>query len=143
MRHCLLLAVLLCGFAPAPLPRPERRPSPQNPILGLWVGNVQTSTGASLARDQQLLVTPDRMIYVPGPNSREYVMRLDVSRRPATYHLQGVRGGGADGREGRGIWRVEGDVLTITYNSIDEPLPAGFDGGKEGSIVEVYRRLRR
>jgi hypothetical protein len=43
----------------------------------------------------------------------------------------------------RGIIRVEGDVLTLSFNGIEQPLPTAFEGAGKGTHGEVYRRVRR
>jgi uncharacterized protein (TIGR03067 family) len=132
MRRCLLFFVVLTvGFAPAPFPRPERRGSAGNDMVGTWKGNYQ------------LRITADRMTYSPGPGAYEYVLRVNPSARPATYDIRGAEGNGAAGREFRGIYRVVGDTLTICYNSGTGPRPTAFEGPGKGTFTEVYARVRR
>jgi hypothetical protein len=84
-----------------------------------------------------------RMICEPGPEAREYVLRVDRSGKPATYRIDGVAGGRVEGRRFWGVLRVEKDVLTLTYSSTNAPMPTGFDGDRQGEFVEVYRLVKR
>jgi hypothetical protein len=141
-RFLLLSAALVLGFAPAPMPRPQRRSEPANPLLGLWEGSVRARGGNVIEVGKRMLITPNRMICAPGPEGREYVLRIDRSKTPATYRIDGVAGGRVDGWRFWGVLRVEKDVLTLSYSSTDEPMPTGFEGDRQGSIIEVYRRVK-
>jgi hypothetical protein len=83
------------------------------------------------------------MICEPGPEDREYALRIDRSREPTAYRIDGVAGGGAEGRHFWGVLRIEKDILTLTYSPTNAPMPTGFDGDRRGDFVEVYRRVRR
>jgi hypothetical protein len=144
VRWGVLLSMLLLtlGFAPAPLPRVERRPRPPSDVEGLWLGGA--SDGGDLRQETvRVRITADSMICSPDTKPFVYLMRLDRSRRPATYYLEGVAGMSSQGEKSRGLWRVEGDVLTMTYNPFPAPLPTAFEGPGKGQIVEVYRRIGR
>lgn len=141
-RYLLLTVALVIGFAPAPMPRP-RRHAVADPLLGLWEGTARTRGGHLVEERKQMLLTPQRMICAPGPEAREYVMRIDRSSKPVTYRIDGVKGGRVEERRFWGILRVEKDVLTLTYSSTDDPMPTGFDGDRQGDFVEVYRRVGR
>jgi hypothetical protein len=143
MRRLLLLTVaLVLGFAPAPMPRP-RRHAEADPLLGLWEGSARTRGGHLVEDRKRMLITPLRMVCAPGPEAREYVLRIDRSREPATYRIDGVAGGRVQGRHFWGVLRVEKDALTLTYSATDGPMPTGFDGDRQGDFVEVYRRVTR
>ena len=143
MRHFLLLSVaLVLGFAPAPMPRPRRHAEP-DPLLGLWEGTSRSRGGHLIEDRKRMLITLDRMICAPGPEAREYVLRVDRSREPVSYRIDGVAGGRVPDRRFHGVLRVEKDVLTLTYSSTADPMPTGFDGDRQGDFVEVYRRVER
>jgi uncharacterized protein (TIGR03067 family) len=128
-RFVLVSVVLTVAFAPAPLPRHDRRPKAENLMLGLWSGN------------SVIEVTPDRLTYHPGAAHRcEYVLRFDTSVSPWRYDITGVPGSSTAGRVYAGIYKVEGDTLTLCYNG-GTSRPANFDRG--GGLTEVYKRSRR
>jgi uncharacterized protein (TIGR03067 family) len=123
----LILAVASLAFAPAPLPRPERRPRVALPSMeGRWQGH------------HQLLVTPTHLIYNPDTTKTEYELVVDRTAQPATYDLRFPR----DGRVSwKGIWKVEGDTLTLYYRQASEGRPTRFE--RDRGISEVYKRVRR
>jgi uncharacterized protein (TIGR03067 family) len=131
-RLLLFLAVVALGFAPAPFPRPERRQArPANELIGTW------------ARDRQghvpLTITHERMSWA---NGYDYELRLDVRSLPASFHIRGV-GRPNNGWEFFGIYKVEGDTLTLNYDHANGKKPTAFEGPGKGPITEVYKRARR
>ena len=129
MRTSLLLLVLLSlAFAPAPFPRRQRRPDEAKKILGMWLG------------PNRLLIEPGRLTYHPGANSSFYHLRIDASRRPATYDI-GM--GSPDRPDFLGIFKVEGDTLTLCYNPASRGRPTAFTGPGRGFQIEVYKRAKR
>src|SRR5438477_608592 len=129
MRFCVLLFVVMTvAFAPAPFPRAERRGGrPVNEMVGTWKGTYE------------ITITADRLNYSTG---FEYELRLDTSVRPRAYDIRGV-GQANDGWEFLGIYKVEGDTLTLCYNGRGRLVrPTAFDGPGKGDITEVYKRVR-
>lgn len=117
------VAVLSLAFAPAPLPRAEKRARAPGPdLVGEWQG---------------LTITPTRLSYSPGCT---YELRFDPRARPATYDKIGIAEGGTGGSNWLGIYKVENDVLTICYNPADRGRPTAFDGPGKGAFTEVYKR---
>jgi uncharacterized protein (TIGR03067 family) len=129
-RGCLVLSfvVLAAGFAPAPLPRHERRDSrPGNDMVGSWTDG-----------SGDLRITHDRFNH----NGHVYELRVNTTVRPKTHDLRGIAGGKAAGREYTGIYKIEGDKLTVSYNSGRTPRPTAFAGPGVGQFVEVYTRVK-
>jgi uncharacterized protein (TIGR03067 family) len=134
MRRCrplLLLVVLSAGFAPAPLPRADRRPKPPHEMVGLWTGG-----------GGDLLITADRMTYNPGPERYEYALTVNPNTSPPSYDILGVVQNRNAGWQFSGIYRVQGDTLTLCYDSGKGTRPASFDGQGRRGIVETYKRKR-
>jgi uncharacterized protein (TIGR03067 family) len=132
MRPLLLsVALLSAAFAPAPLLRPERRPSadPCAAMRGDW---------------DTIRVTADRMICFSrsGTDRYVYALTVDASVRPARFTLTGVDGA-VRGRKYCGIWRVEGDTLTLCYNAGRDGYPTAFEGPGKGKCLDVHKRKRR
>jgi len=128
-RFVLLFVVLTVAFAPAPLPRPDRRPKTENVMIGLW------SSGSVLE------ITNDRMTYHPGTAHRcEYVLQINTAVSPWHYDITGVPGTSTAGRTYTGIYKVEGDTLTLCYTSGNTNRPTAFD---KGGLIETYKRTSR
>ena len=128
-RVCVTLPLLLflLAFAPAPFPRSERRTPPVNDLVGKW---AYQSSGAI-----SFVITQHRMTY----NAEyDYAIKVNSRASPKTYDLVGV-GRANQGWEYRGIYKIEGDVLTHTYNP-GTKRPMAFDGPGRGEAVEVYKR---
>ncbi|MBY0232081.1 MAG: TIGR03067 domain-containing protein [Gemmataceae bacterium] len=130
MRRTLpLLAIACLGFAPAPFLKPRAKPSHE--IIGLWRGNYD------------LLVTANRMTYNPGGvRPYAYDLRLDDSARPHAYDIT-IPPGSFEGNGAVGIYRIEGDTLTVSYSPAGTPRPTAFHGPGSGAHTEVYRRVKR
>jgi uncharacterized protein (TIGR03067 family) len=132
-RSVLLLFVLVAlGFAPAPFPRAERRGKAANEMIGLWGPQGHVT----------LEITQDRMIYSPGAGAYEYALRINPGR-PAGYDITGIAQQNK-GWQFTGIYKVEGDTLTLCYVSGTTNRPASFEEALKGSsFTEVYKRVRR
>jgi hypothetical protein len=121
-----LLAASL-ALAPAPFPRPERRGKPATGLAGEWGG-------------------PHRLVIEPGQatfyRSRpyQYALRLDATASPPGYTLRPTGPGGA---ELSGIYKVEGDVLTLSYHPAGRERPTAFEGPGSGTYTAVYKRVKR
>jgi uncharacterized protein (TIGR03067 family) len=122
----LLLVVLALAFAPAPLPRPERRAKPVPGMEGLWQGG------------HRLLITATHLIYNPEGGKTEYELVVDRTAQPPSYDL---RFPGSREVSWLGIWKVEGDTLTLCYQQTPAGRPTRFDEGK--GITEVYKLVKR
>jgi uncharacterized protein (TIGR03067 family) len=119
----LPLLLLLTAFAPAPFPRHERRTESGNDMVGTWVG---------------LVVTHDRFTYNP---QYDYALKVNSRTSPKTYDITGI-GSATRGREFRGIYKIEGDVLILSYNVGAGPRPTAFEGQGRGEHVESHKRRR-
>ena len=135
MRRCVVLALAASSlsFAPSPFPRNERRAAPAvNELLGEWAFPQSPN-------QLYLAVTHDKIDY--GSPGNVYSLKVDPRARPQTYDITGISPGN-QGAEFRGIYKVEGDQLTLNYNQGTNNRPRSFEPGGRGSSFEVYVRKR-
>jgi uncharacterized protein (TIGR03067 family) len=121
----------LTACAPAPFPKAERgKQLPE--IRGLWRGNYE------------LLITADRLTYNPDtPQPIAYELRLDESARPRAYSIHLLPDSTFQGNGAHGVYKVEGDTLTLSYRPAFERRPTAVSGPGRGIHTEVYKRVRR
>jgi uncharacterized protein (TIGR03067 family) len=132
MRRVLpLLALLPLAFAPAPFPKTPRRADPSLAMSGRWTGN------------HDLSIREGELVYDPaGPVTNLYRLRVDPRARPAAYDLFHPTNTG-DAPEWKGIYKLEGDTLTLCYNDARRGRPTAFEGPGRGAATEVYHRVKR
>lgn len=128
----VLLAAAALGFAPAPFlvkpPRINPARSAIEALMGDWHNPAQPSVVVN--------ITPTEFAYVnSGARNNVYNLTLDVTKTPFKYD---IRRGGANFV---GIWKIEGDKLTLHYLSEQRGLPdSGRPKSFESPITEVYVR---
>ncbi len=128
IRHSLILfTTLSLGFAPAPVyrPKPETKPDHWKMLVGRWVGDTPN-------KGYTVDISDGRMVY---NGTIIYTLTLDPVARPATYDIKGTAGTTATFT---GIYKLEGDTLTLCYNGGNQGRPAAFGKG----INEVYKRKK-
>jgi hypothetical protein len=130
MRHVLpLLAVLSLAFAPVPKPKPPRADKLAADLVGEWEGA------------HRLVITKGRAAYHHGGPPREYELRIDATGKVPVYEMKGR------GRVAhvvlRGIFHVEGDILTLCYHSAGREPPKDFEGPGKGTYIATYKRKKR
>jgi uncharacterized protein (TIGR03067 family) len=147
----IVSALLLAGFAPAPLPKRDRNPHDQRLPEGTWVvGAVRYQGNEVLAcfhGDRGIDVAlGDRVVIRGGRITFAY--RNDPSRAKAwSFRLSGsgpTRALDLLGPQPRpfgllGICALEGDALTLSVSAAGETRPQTF-AGKESALVIVLAR---
>jgi uncharacterized protein (TIGR03067 family) len=127
----LTLTLLSLAFAPAPFPTVEGKSRPAVPtMVGLWRrpgGATVRITATTWTNSPERGGPPDFDLTIdPRASPAAFDMNL---HRTATLHL-------------RGIYKVEGDTLTICYNSAVRGRPTAFKGPGQGGGTEVFTRVR-
>jgi uncharacterized protein (TIGR03067 family) len=144
----LVAAGLSLGFAPAPLPKPPSGKRDLKKMQGVWAVTTYTVGGKPFGGPDEGLrveITGDRMRYTRGGKFlTEWTILLDPTRTPKVFDLRGVAGGRTPGMLLRGVYRLDGDTLTIC-SGLDEKTdrPADLAGTAPGHRLEVLRRLKR
>ena len=141
-----LLAALLLGLAPAPAPKPDKAKADLKKIQGTWVLTSRVERGRALspevAMGYRIEVKGDRAtISFDGAVAGEWALALDARGKPKAIDQKVVPPGIA-GQVWRGIYRLEGDRLTLCLGPRPGARPRAFDGGQAGQ-QEVWKRVKR
>jgi uncharacterized protein (TIGR03067 family) len=124
----LMAALLSIAFAPAPFPKPARKP-PGATIVGTWGNKNDDSFRVVVTATSLHYRDPNRAPRAP------YQLTFDATANPKTYSLS------LGGRPAyAGIYRIDGGVLILHYRPAHRPPPASFDDGD--AYREVYVRAR-
>jgi uncharacterized protein (TIGR03067 family) len=149
MRTCALLlaAAAALAFAPAPFPRPARRVSDPNQevlkkLQGTWI-TVTRIAGGGVMRNHTAVIAGDRVKYLLNGEVRtEWAITLDATKKPGVFDQRKVGGRVGLGEVMPGIYRLEGDTLTICYRQNGTERPANFDGSQRDNWLDVMKRQK-
>src|SRR5262245_17933554 len=118
----LVLAALALGFAPAPLPRPDRGKGERNRLAGTWVlkqvkhvghtGYTGAGVGTGVIHVSEEVTFSERELHVKDPKAVRQPRRLVIEVQTGAQHIDFFQRGD---HRAHGLYRVEGDTLTICY----------------------------
>ncbi|MBY0228080.1 MAG: hypothetical protein K2W96_02250 [Gemmataceae bacterium] len=135
-RQVLILVPLLAaslGFAPLPFPRPPKKTPARaavEELMGKWHNPAQPSVVVD--------ITPTEYAFInSGVRNNVYKLTLDTSAAPFKFDIRKA------GANFVGIWKIEGDKLSVRYAServgaVDGGRPTAFN---DGGTVETYFRM--
>jgi uncharacterized protein (TIGR03067 family) len=150
----LRLAALLCVLsgavalaAPAPLPRRTKAGTVDDlqRMQGEWIVTRRTVGGSEISSpDMTAVIQGDRIKFLlKGEVRTEWTITLDVTRRPKLFDRRRVAGVGKGGDITlRGIYKLEGDTLTVCYHSssTSQERPRDFTAARSGEWLSVMKR---
>jgi uncharacterized protein (TIGR03067 family) len=142
----LLAAVASLAFAPAPLPKPDPTKADWQKLQGKWVRLSFTVGGQPMQmKDTTTVVFSGNRLKYTGPtmSTHEWSINLDAKKKPKVLDMTGVQGG-EKGVTYWGIYRLEGDTLTVCgfKGTNDSARPRDFNGFKPGVLIEIFKRLK-
>ena len=139
----LLLAAALAPAAPAL----KDRPAKEGPIVGEWfrVGHTQAGAPVSVEGEQHRQVfTPEGVWQysykgnADGSTGKSFV--TDAQQRPATIDIYLAAGGQPNWR---GIYKVEGDTLTLCLVTGNVERPKTFESSADKpTTIWVFTRVK-
>jgi uncharacterized protein (TIGR03067 family) len=138
------LAVLMLGFAPAPFSLADKAPSGTNDLKkleGEWCMVSATYEGRPAFRTTKVTLRIEGTTLTPYYDAsipRTYTLMLDSRKIPKVVDYRHPE----DGKEHtwRGIYRLEGDILTICRRKSERP--AHFADSTKETFCEVYKRKK-
>ena len=146
MSCCAFLALAL-AFAPAPFPKPGKPAAGQDDLKalqGTWSTVRRTSGGREVksAGEVTVVIAGSTLKYlVNGMVRTEWAITLDATKDPRVLDRTRI-GGATKGVVLRGIYRLDGDTLTICYRQRvgEAERPTSFAGSGIGVWVHVMKR---
>lgn len=116
-------------------------------MIGEWAGISAAVDGKVLppdtARELRLTLTQDRYKTVKGTQVLfDSTYRIDAAASPKKIFILGNEGD-LTGKEAQGVYKVEGDQMTICYVMPGGPAPAGFESapGSKAYLI-VWERVK-
>lgn len=143
----VVLALLTAATLAPAAPALKDRPSKEGPIFGDWlrVGHTQAGTPVAPDRDpHHQIFTPDgewKYYYGAGPDgSRGKSFVTDSRQNPFTID---ITLGANQKAHYRGIYKVEGDTLTLCLVTGDQERPKKFESSADQpTTVWVFKRVK-
>jgi uncharacterized protein (TIGR03067 family) len=142
MRTCVVVAVaaLTLGSAPPPRTRPDDQARADlAKMQGVWVrrGGVDGYGQPLPPPLDPVVIEGGRLIQEGGAS---YALRLDAGREPRRLDMEEVTKGGG-GKAYRGVYKLDGDRLTLCGETAGPGRPESFEPRTPGAVLEVYSRL--
>ena len=138
----LFLAFALAAPGPKVDPKPA---STEHPLKGEWVVESHVASGKPLApigKPERITITHDRWkIGVEGKT--ESCLTIDASKDPPQIDVWVPTQGDEDEARCRGIYKLEGDTLTVCYR-MGKERPTKFESPpKSGVWMMTLKRVKK
>jgi uncharacterized protein (TIGR03067 family) len=129
MRRLLpLIALLMLGLAPAPFPK-GALPGVGAALVGQWEGPYR------------MVITPGRITFPERDTA--YLLSTDPRKDPRAFDMRGIPATCTQSVSFVGIYKLEGDTLTLCFRPLGESRPVAFEGPRRTGAVLVFRRVKR
>ena len=141
-RVSLALLLAVCGLLPfeseaAPVPKGINKRDDAQLLEGWWEGvTMDDGRGPTPYRDKDLV--RDGRLYHSGTLRNEepgQPIRLDPTKSPKEFDVEWL-----PGKFYHGIYRIEGDTLTLCHGKPGQPRPTEFAGSGGATYCGVYKR---
>jgi uncharacterized protein (TIGR03067 family) len=130
---------LICVFATTgALAAPPVKPKP-NPLIGVWTRvSIAYPDGTTNDKHVRWEFTADGRRVIPRDGLRtEHRYAADPGVTPMAIEIT------LDGGAQHGVYKVDGDTLTIALSDKGDPRPTGFTTPPhDGATVSVFRRVK-
>ena len=153
MKSLMLLATALGVFLLAPVGSAAPKPKDDakddlKKLEGNWQFTTWVSNGTDLPQEQLEIckwsVKGDKYNFeMGGENKEEGTIKLDPAKKPATIDLD-IKEGNDKGKAQPGIYKIEGDTVTICLARPGaKDRPTEFSGkGEDGHILITMKRMK-
>jgi uncharacterized protein (TIGR03067 family) len=144
--RCVLpvFALLSLAFAPAPFPKPDSTKHDLNKLQGTWTRVSLTIGGRrhDEGLDGTTIVITGTRLQFPTPHDA-WMISLNAKKSPKLFDYTGATPTVKD-FVFRGIYRLEGDTLTICCNQgkEDKNRPTKFESAGGHVWLQVFKRKR-
>lgn len=144
MRSMLLIPLLaVCGLVmslagAAPVPKGAVKPDEAKLLEGWWaVVTMDDGRGPTPHRDKDL-IRDGKLFHTGTLRNGEpgHPIRLDPTKSPKEIDVEW-----SPGKVYHGIYRIEGDTLTLCHGNPGQPRPTKFAGAGGTTYCVVYKRV--
>jgi len=138
----LLVGLALIVAAPAPKDPPKAPAEAEHPLVGEWILDSHISSGKRLPDPgDTFILTKDRWVIVNKGARTESLLAVDTKKDPRHIDVW-VPTQGEENRA-RGIFKLEGDTLTVCY-TLGPDRPIRFESPpKSGLALITLKRVKK
>jgi len=139
----ILFGLALAAAAPAPKDAPKAR-AVESSLLGQWVVESHVASGKLLrpiGKPERITITKDRWIVVTNGES-DANLTLGPTNDPAHIDVWVPVQGNEMDANARGIYKLEGDTLTVSYRLGGERATKFESLPKSGVYLMTLKRIK-